>query len=107
MDVTAYNAREDPFAETSLAGRDDEALANVWNWCAIKGCSGVTLTGRLYMKKGSRDQFRCVERLTDVAELSVEHMMSFLQVAPWSLSRSNGKKVSTRASTDTLFTDHM
>ncbi|OXM79382.1 spore wall assembly-related protein [Cryptococcus neoformans Bt63] len=36
----------------------DEFLGEIWNWCIIRGCRPICLSGRLYMKHGAHEKFR-------------------------------------------------
>lgn len=57
------HANDDPFAGTDLSNADDKLLADVWDWCAIKGCRSVCLSGRLFVRNSAWDKFRWVTTL--------------------------------------------
>ncbi|KAL7420775.1 hypothetical protein Q5752_004727 [Cryptotrichosporon argae] len=48
----------DELVGAQLGNRSDAALAQVWDWCVIKGCREVTLAGRLFVKQGRWSTFR-------------------------------------------------
>ncbi|KIR57141.1 spore wall assembly protein [Cryptococcus gattii Ru294] len=53
--------RMDAMSAASGAMHDDgtdEFLGEIWNWCTIRGCRPICLSGRLYMKQGSHSKFR-------------------------------------------------
>jgi len=58
MDAMAIHANEDPFGANNMSNEDDNLLSNVWDWCAIKGCRAICLSGNLFMKKGAWNKFR-------------------------------------------------
>jgi len=58
MDVMALHRNHDPFAGTELGTGSDEILADIWDWCALKGCRPITQAGRLFMKKNRYDKYR-------------------------------------------------
>lgn len=60
MDAMALHGHEDPFAGTQLSNSSDGVLSDVWDWCTMKGCRGITLSGRLFMKKKTTHKFRQV-----------------------------------------------
>ena len=43
---------------SELSNDSDALLSDVWNWCVVQGCRTVTLSGRLFMKKGGMEKFR-------------------------------------------------
>jgi hypothetical protein len=59
MDATAQS-HGSPFAGTELDKGSDALLSNVWDWCVIKGCRPITMTGRLFVRKGKWTKYRCV-----------------------------------------------
>jgi len=62
MDAMAMHAANDPFAGTQLSNSSDELLSDVWDWCVIKGCRGVSLSGRLFMRKKATEKFQYVSQ---------------------------------------------
>ncbi|WVQ73104.1 hypothetical protein IAR50_002668 [Cryptococcus sp. DSM 104548] len=36
----------------------DEFLSSIWDWCTVKGCRSICLSGRMYMKKSTWRKFR-------------------------------------------------
>ena len=54
----ALHASEDPFAGIDMGHADDNLLSDVWDWCAIKGCHSICLSGRLFEKNGAWSKFR-------------------------------------------------
>ena len=60
MDAMEMHNHKDPFAGTRLSNASDDILSDIWDWCAIKGCRGVCMSGRLYFKKKPLDKFKWV-----------------------------------------------
>jgi len=58
MDAVQLHANDDPFAGTELSNDSDTILADIWDWCAIKGCRSICLAGRLFMRDGTWDKFK-------------------------------------------------
>ncbi|WVQ65819.1 uncharacterized protein L199_003997 [Kwoniella botswanensis] len=58
MDVITLHSRENPFTGTELSNESDDFLSEVWDWCVIKGCRSITVSGRLFMRKDKWDKFR-------------------------------------------------
>ena len=58
MDAMSLHASNDPFAGTQLSNQSDELLSDVWDWCVIKGCRGVCLSGRLFMRTKPAEKFQ-------------------------------------------------
>jgi hypothetical protein len=63
MDITSAHTHDDPFAGTHVVDQADGLLADIWNWCAIQGCRGICLAGRLFFKKKRSEKFRWVSSL--------------------------------------------
>jgi hypothetical protein len=61
MDLMRSNQLDDPFAGTELSNQSDQVLTEIWNWCVIRGCLPVCLSGRLFMAKGGREKFRSAD----------------------------------------------
>ena len=58
MDAMTMHAGTDPTLDTEISGESEESLADIWDWCAIKGCRAICLSGRLFMKQGAWSKFR-------------------------------------------------
>ena len=58
MDATLLHADANSLAGSEFSNEIDTVLADIWDWCAIKGCRSVCLAGRLFMKKDGWDKFR-------------------------------------------------
>ena len=58
MDAMAVHVNKNPVEETDVSNENDNLLADVWDWCAIKGCRAVCLSGRLFVKKSAWKKFR-------------------------------------------------
>lgn len=42
----------------SAGGSSDEMLAEIWDWCPLKGCRPITHAGRIYLKKSPFEKYR-------------------------------------------------
>ncbi|KAK8858607.1 hypothetical protein IAR55_002836 [Kwoniella newhampshirensis] len=58
MDVMTLHSKDDPFAGTELSNTTDVGLSDIWDWCAIKGCRSICISGRLHLKRDKYDKFR-------------------------------------------------
>lgn len=59
MDVAAQ-AHDSTFAGTALGKGSDGLISDVWDWCVIDGCRPITMSGRLFVRKGKWTKFRYV-----------------------------------------------
>jgi hypothetical protein len=60
MDVEKTHDAADPFVGTSMSAGGDSLLSDMWDWCVLKGCRPICLSGRLFLRKGKWSKFRYV-----------------------------------------------
>ncbi|WWC88719.1 uncharacterized protein L201_003632 [Kwoniella dendrophila CBS 6074] len=58
MDAITLHSHENPFTGTELSNDSDNFISEIWDWCVIKGCRSICISGKLFMKKDKWDKFR-------------------------------------------------